>query len=383
MPANGARMSDGEAATSPWTQSDSHGSAGGASSGYDKSPPEQELTKTMETMEKCENSDSGAVQPIRRAINGPLGSAVGLRLNTPRKALMSSPHPTCFNRQKLLTLAVSLVVASAQGADCVPRPVLAVSRQGPNLLSLVVAGDLGINYAIEESSDGAQWTRMVTNRSSSGWVSFAHTIPPGVPQQFFRALRVNSADGLGGDFVFDGESFAGWEGSTPVPFRISDCAIVSGSPTQVPPENMFLCTTRRYTNFILRLEFKLTSASGLVNSGVQFRSERVAGSQGVRGYQADLGDGYWGSLWDESRRNAVLAAANQTAVAAVLKPNEWNAYVIQAEGPRLRFWINGYQTINYTEVDATTPRYGIIGLQVYSGSPTEASFRNISLEVLP
>ncbi|MEJ7708941.1 MAG: hypothetical protein WKF84_03590 [Pyrinomonadaceae bacterium] len=36
---------------------------------------------------------------------------------------------------------------------------------------------------------------------------------------------------------------------------------------------------------------------------MQFRSQRIPNNHEVIGYQADLGDGWWGSLYDESRRN--------------------------------------------------------------------------------
>ena len=283
----------------------------------------------------------------------------------------------------IVLLGLGLLALPVWGADCLPGPALNVFRQGTTQLRMDVEGEPGLNYALERTGDFVQWTRVATNRSSSGLVSFLHPISPAVSQQFFRALTVNSADGLGGSFIFDGKTFAGWEGDTLATFRIADCAIVGGSLAQAVPENMFLCTNRRYTNFILRLEFKLVGTNGFVNSGVQFRSERIAGTQQVSGYQADLGAGYWGSLYDESRRNILLAAANQTAVMAVLKTNDWNVQVIQAEGARIRFWINGYQTIDYTEAVGSIPRHGIIGLQVHSGGLFEASFRRISLEVLP
>jgi len=281
----------------------------------------------------------------------------------------------------VLTTASKL--AAAQLATCLPPPMLAVSNQAPFQLSLNVAGAPGINYAIEQSDDFSKWTRIATNRSESGTVTFSHLISLAAPEQYFRALSVDSSDGLGGSFIFDGETFAGWEGDTVETFRISDCAIVGGSFVRTFPQNRFLCTTQRYTNFILRLDFKLVGTNGTVNSGVQFRSERVPGSQEVKGFQADIGEGYWGSLYDEARRGVVLAAANQNSVTAILRKNDWNQYLIKAEGPHLQFWVNGYQTIDYTETDAAIPRDGIIGLQVHAGGSSEASFRYISLEVLP
>ena len=283
----------------------------------------------------------------------------------------------------LLSASFVMCQSASEGADCLPRPRLTLSRQTQEVVRLDLTGSPGINYAIEKLDALSGWTRIATNRSASGVMTFSYPVSWADPLTVFRAVTTMSADGLGGAFIFNGNTFAGWEGDTISTFRIAQCAIVGGSLTQRPAENRFLCTTRRYTNFILRLEFKLLGTNGFINSGVQYRSERVAGSQQVVGYQADLGDGYWGSLYDESRRDVVLAAANQAAVGAVLRRGDWNTYMIHAEGARMRFWINGYQTIDYTEASAGIPRYGIIGLQVHAGGYSEASFRNISVEVLP
>jgi len=278
-------------------------------------------------------------------------------------------------------LTISSFLASSQTNNCLPKPILGISRQGTTALQLDLTGEPGINYAIEQSDDFGQCTRVATNRSSSGLLSFTYPLSDGMPQQFFRALSVNSTDGFGGAFIFDGQTFSGWEGDTTNVFRIVDCAIVGGSLSNALAQNMYLCTSNRYTNFILRLEFKVVGTN--VNSGVQFRSERAPSSTEVSGYQADMVDGFWGSLYDQSRRNSVLAAANQTAVAAVLRTNDWNAYMIQGDGARIQFWINDLQTIGYTETNGTIPRYGIIGFQIHSGGRFEASFRRITLEVLP
>ena len=57
---------------------------------------------------------------------------------------------------------------------------------------------------------------------------------------------------------------------------------------------------------------------------------------------------WWGCLYDESRRNKVLAHSDMKEVSKVLKKNDWNEYVIRAEGNRIRLSINGLQTIDYT-----------------------------------
>ena len=111
--------------------------------------------------------------------------------------------------------------------------------------------------------------------------------------------------------LFDGKTFSGWEGDTNKTFRIQDGAIVGGGMTDKVPRNEFLCTTRQYTNFVLRLEFKLLGGPK-ANAGVQIRTQRIPKHHEVSGYQADMGDGWWGSLYDESRRNKVLAKADPT-----------------------------------------------------------------------
>ena len=65
----------------------------------------------------------------------------------------------------------------------------------------------------------------------------------------------------------------------------------------------------------LRHELRLTGTpgTGLINSGVQIRSLRVPGSTEMSGYQVDAGDGWWGKLYDESRRNKVIAESADTA----------------------------------------------------------------------
>ena len=186
-------------------------------------------------------------------------------------------------------------------------------------------------------------------------------------------------------FLFDGKSFAGWEGDTNKTWRIEQGEIVGGSLHATVPRNEFLCTTRSFTNFVLRLKFKLTGKSGFINGGVQFRSRRVQDPPNeMAGYQADIGDPeYWGSIYDEGIRNKTLAKVDMDAVNKVLKRNDWNDYVIQAEGRRVRLWLNGLQTVDYTEPEEGRVQSGVIGLQIHGGAVAEVRYKDLSLEELP
>ena len=185
--------------------------------------------------------------------------------------------------------------------------------------------------------------------------------------------------------LFDGKTFAGWDGDTRETWRIEDGCLVGGTLAKKQPRNEFLATNKEYGDFVLTLQFKLLGdpKKGFVNSGVQVRSQRVQDSHEMIGYQADLGDGFWGSIYDESRRNKVLAAADQEAMHKALKPGAWNAYVVRAEGRRMRTWLNGVAGADYTEPDERIPQVGRIGLQIHGGGPAEVRFKDLAIEELP
>jgi hypothetical protein len=182
----------------------------------------------------------------------------------------------------------------------------------------------------------------------------------------------------------DGKSFKGWVGDTVKTWRIEDGAFVGGSLKEKVPRNEFLRTEQQFTNFILRVKFKLAGTNGFINGGVQIRSQPAKNpTNEMVGYQCDLGEGWWGALYDESRRNKVLIKPDAAVVEKALKRGEWNEYLIRARGKRIQTSINGVLMIDYTETDETLPQYGLIGLQVHGGGATEASYKDIHIQVLP
>jgi hypothetical protein len=180
--------------------------------------------------------------------------------------------------------------------------------------------------------------------------------------------------------LFDGKSFNGWDGNYRY-FRIEDKAIVGGMTYAAIPRNQFLSAEETYKNFELKLQFKLVGDN--TNAGVQIRTRRIPNHHEVIGYQADLGQHYTGCLYDESRRRKILAEPDRDALAKVLKGGDWNDYVIRCEGKRIQLWINGYQTVDYTEPDNSIEQDGIIAVQIHGGPAGEAWYRNIKIKKLP
>jgi predicted dehydrogenase len=174
--------------------------------------------------------------------------------------------------------------------------------------------------------------------------------------------------------LFNGRDLEGWVQDTPGVWKAQDGMIVGKHSGQ--QWNDFLRTRDHFDDFELALEFRLLNGAG--NSGVQFRSVPAAKEHELFGYQADIGEQYWGCLYDESRRNRTLAQA-PTAAIQKLDKNGWHSYVVRALGNHITITIDGMRTVDYTEFDAGILKRGLIGLQVHAGSGIEVWFRNLQI----
>jgi putative membrane-bound dehydrogenase-like protein len=194
----------------------------------------------------------------------------------------------------------------------------------------------------------------------------------------FLALTVHAAPVS----LFDGKTLAGWEGDATW-WRVEAGEIRGGSLTTKVPKNFFLATEKSFQNFDLRVKLRLTG-TGFVNSGIQMRSVRVPNSSEMSGYQVDYGKGWYGKIYDESRRNKVIAQSKDAAaVLAAVKEGEWNDYRILAEGNRIRSWINGVPALDYVETEPNIAADGKIGIQIHSGGMAEIQAKDITIEELP
>ena len=177
--------------------------------------------------------------------------------------------------------------------------------------------------------------------------------------------------------LFDGKTLDGWEGDTDV-WSARDGMIV-GKTAEGLKHNDFLATKGTYGDFVLKVSFRLLGSEAS-NSGVQFRSVRVPGHE-MSGYQADIGRGWYGKLYDESRRNKVLDEGDPKAAASV-REKGWNHYVIRATGNHIETSLNGHRSVDYHEADDAIARDGRIALQVHAGGPLEVQFKDLLIQPL-
>ncbi len=183
--------------------------------------------------------------------------------------------------------------------------------------------------------------------------------------------------------LFDGKTLSGWEGNTDI-WKVENGMITSGSLTEFIEHNDFLASTEDYRNFILHFKIKMVGTEGFINGGMQIRSTRVSGSQEMAGYQCDYGDPtWWGSIYDESRRNILMAQSDMKALDPVVKRDDWNEYVIRAIGPRITTWINGVQGVDFTEEDETIPQSGRLGIQIHGGGKLTVEVKDVTILELP
>lgn len=285
----------------------------------------------------------------------------------------------------------SLAIIS-KGANWKGKDGTAVDKLFANFKKISVEGEVAVPATFSQVGDrlGLLMLRASGVDHIKSLIETDNAVKQGKIQVTVHPLWLN--DGILGSpkplHLFDGKTFNGWEGDTKKTWRIEnegtdESYIVGGSLKEEVPHNNFLVTRRPFYNFELKLQVRLLG-TGFVNGGIQFRSKRLTNPDyEMIGYQADMGEGYWGCLYDESRRNKVLAKPADEVLKKALKPNEWNDYVIRCVGTRVQLWLNGTLTVDYTETDASLPIAGLIGLQIHGGGKAEAHFKNIVLTELP
>ncbi|GAC1469545.1 MAG: hypothetical protein NVSMB9_13480 [Isosphaeraceae bacterium] len=176
--------------------------------------------------------------------------------------------------------------------------------------------------------------------------------------------------------LFNGKDLAGWEGDNTL-WSVKEGVLVGTSKGLA--HNNFLAAEGSWSSFLLKVTFRLLDGKG--NSGVQFRSVRIPGHE-MSGYQADIGENFWGCLYDESRRNRVLVQASEPAKKAIRKDG-WNEYTIDANRDDIRLSLNGVNSVTYHEAEPGIAREGRVAVQIHAGEPMRVQFKSIDIQPLP
>jgi putative membrane-bound dehydrogenase-like protein len=171
--------------------------------------------------------------------------------------------------------------------------------------------------------------------------------------------------------IFNGQDLSYWHGEKKY-WSVENGELVGRSPGL--SHNAFLVSDLVVNDFRLRVQVKLTPNKG--NSGIQFRSAELPGGE-MKGYQADIGAGWWGKLYEENGRGLLWDKSGESAV----KLNDWNEYEIVAQQGRIKTFINGQPSVDLK--DDKGDAQGYLALQIHAGPAMEVRFKNFRLEVDP
>ncbi|MCA9081184.1 MAG: DUF1080 domain-containing protein [Planctomycetaceae bacterium] len=199
------------------------------------------------------------------------------------------------------------------------------------------------------------------------------------------APLAQAEDNDGFQSLFDGKTLSGWHGGDAY-WSVKDGEIVGVTDGDIPA-NTFLVSDKPYSNFILKVKWKLHGHKG--NSGIQFRSEELEVNDKtpphcVKGYQADIADNHFlGILYGERTGRGIIVnldADMQKKVADAINQDGWNEYVITANGDHITQVLNGVTTVDLDDPEGA--KTGIIALQLHRGHNMKIAFKDILIKEL-
>jgi hypothetical protein len=197
--------------------------------------------------------------------------------------------------------------------------------------------------------------------------------------------ELNAQDEPGKEIsLFDGKTLSGWKVTNPADkelWKVVDSVITGGDGTHKIKSNSYLQTEQEYGDFEFRCLFRLSGDgdTGMINSGIQYRSKVI--DNNMVGYQADIGNGYWGDIYDEHRRGK-LVGGDLSVLKRLLREDDWNSYIIRVKGNQHTLYINGVKVNDYTEKDPSVPGKGILAIQLHSGGAATIQLRDVIIQAL-
>jgi len=111
--------------------------------------------------------------------------------------------------------------------------------------------------------------------------------------------------------------------------------------------------------------------AGPTYTGILYE-ERMRGIMAARGERV---------VWDTNCLKRVMGTMGSSdELQAAIKKNDWNDYLIRAEGNHLQHFINARQMVDVTDdCESKRATTGVLALQLHAGQPMKVEFRDIEL----
>jgi hypothetical protein len=164
--------------------------------------------------------------------------------------------------------------------------------------------------------------------------------------------------------LFNGKDLSGWKPDGKAVWKVEDGCIIGVQGPNAAAGDLF--TEQEYGDFELRVTLKIQWPA---NSGVWFRYQAAD-----KAYQADILEyknpvAYSGTLYCPGK---MFLAINKDA--AIVKKDDWNTFLVKAQGDHLVITLNGVVT---ADVHEGSYAKGKIGFQVHPGD----EFKNMKVTV--
>jgi len=201
--------------------------------------------------------------------------------------------------------------------------------------------------------------------------------------------------------ISDGKTFDGWKAADMSFWTIEDGALTAKITKEHPlPANLYLIWQGgELADFELKLKSRVFG-SPKINNGFQFRSRELP-NHDIMGYQMDnnLDTPWLVRLYEEHGRHTLAWRGERTVIdesgkmtkeqiaeaqePADFKLEDWHEYHLTCVGPKLTLKVNGKLMAETTDHDPIHfAAQGILAMQLHTGPPTIAQFKDIRLKIL-
>lgn len=261
----------------------------------------------------------------------------------------------------------SVVVLDVRPAVINVRATINPKKVGTKALALAGA-DGTVNVNVGVATSGLADVQFQVPETSKLWIKSVKLRP------------------LNSQPLFTGKNLDGWKVNMADPKRVaSKWEVAKDGELSVKNGPGDLVSDKEFDNFVLQFECKTLGKA--LNSGFFFRC--IPG-QYQNGYEAQIQNAYVGD--DRSKPTDFGTGAIYRRVPArkvVSNDNEWFTMTVVADGKHIATWVNGYQTVDWTDdrKENDNPRQGYraakgpISIQGHDPT-TDILFRNIRVAEL-
>ncbi len=176
--------------------------------------------------------------------------------------------------------------------------------------------------------------------------------------------------------LFNGKDLTGWVNVGGEKWTVED-GVIHG--VGLSKGYGYLKTEKNYQDFELSIRFKCESDG---NSGIFFHTDFKPGTADVsQGLQFEIDrvpNHHTGGIYGDGRKWIVWPSPENEYV---LRPNDWNEYLLKVVGNHYMARLNGVEVIDFTD---PTPKsfYGAIALQLHAGGQGDMRFKDIFIRDL-